>query len=89
MVTCGEKHTILLAINGNIWWAGEKISVGIDDPNQERKNKYDPKNEIDSFQYTFDRYFDQEAQQDQSKYKYKFVSSNFNSKINFAINEKN
>ena len=38
MVTCGEKHTMLLAINGNIWWAGEKISVGIVDPNQSRKN---------------------------------------------------
>lgn len=38
MVSCGEKHTMLLAINGNIWWAGEKISVGIVDPNQARQN---------------------------------------------------
>jgi hypothetical protein len=49
MVSCGEKHTLLLAVNGLIWWTGAKSAVGLDDPNITRKNKFEAKVERDSF----------------------------------------
>ena len=53
MATCGEKHTCLLAVNGKIWWTGEKSSVGFVDPNKSRKNKFEKYDESNSFQKQF------------------------------------
>jgi len=50
MVTCGEKHTLVLAVNGMIWWAGEKAAVGVEDPNEFRRNKFEARVESDSFE---------------------------------------
>lgn len=36
MVSAGEKATLLLAVNGAIWWAGDKHSVGLVDPREAR-----------------------------------------------------
>ena len=46
MVTCGEKHTLVLTNSGHIWWSGEKYSVGKEDPILNRKNKYEEKDEV-------------------------------------------
>jgi alpha-tubulin suppressor-like RCC1 family protein len=89
MVTCGEKHTLLLAVNGLIWWSGEKGSVGMRDPNANRKNQFEAKNESASFQYTFAPYFDPTSYGEYNNVKMKFISSNFNSHLNFAITESN
>lgn len=88
-VACGEKHSLLLAVNGCIWWAGEKASVGMEDPNAIRRNKFEAKDESDSFQYTFEPYFDPNAYTEFSQMRFKFINSNFNSKLSWAINAKN
>ena len=54
-----------------------------------RKNKYEAKVEKDSYQYTFAPYFDPTSFGKFAKTKIKYISSNFNSKINFAITEQN
>lgn len=58
MVTCGEKHTMVLTNCGYIWWSGEKYAVGKEDPNLERKNKYEVKDEMLSYQQIFTHFFD-------------------------------
>ena len=50
MVTCGEKHTLVLTNSGYIWWSGEKYCVGKEDPNLSRKNKFEVKDEMLSYQ---------------------------------------
>lgn len=89
MASCGEKHTCLLAVNGMIWWSGEKKAVGKVDPNIIRKNKFEAKDEKASYQYTFLPYFDPTQSGQFNRMKFKFISSNFNSRINFAINDQN
>ena len=49
MVTCNDQNTFLLAVNGMIWWSGDKSSAGFDDPNENRKHKFVPKVDQDSF----------------------------------------
>lgn len=87
MVTCGERHSLLLAVNGSIWWTGSKSMVGYPDPNLTRKNQFEAKNERDSFQDTFMPYFDPTIPGTFQKMRFKYISSNFNSKLNFAISE--
>lgn len=89
MITCGEKHTLLLAVNGAMWWAGEKSAVGLVDPNAVRKNKFEAKVESESFQYTFAPYFDPTSYGEFARMKLKFIASNFNSRTSFAIDEQN
>jgi len=72
-----------------IWWAGEKRSVGVEDPNLLRKNRYEAKVERDSYQYTFVPYFDPNNVGELNKLKIKHLSANINSKTNFAITEQN
>ena len=50
MVTCGEKHTLVLTNSGYVWWSGEKYAVGKEDPNLSRKNKFEVKDDILSYQ---------------------------------------
>lgn len=59
------------------------------DPNTTRKNKFEAKVERDSFQDTFVPYFDPTDYGEFDKTNFKFISSNFNSKMNFAITEHN
>lgn len=49
MVTCNEKITLLLAVNGMLWWCGDKTTAGFEDPNEKRKHKFIPKDDEKSF----------------------------------------
>ena len=89
MVSAGEKATLLLAVNGAIWWAGDKHSVGLVDPREARQNKYEPKNEEKYFAYAFSPYFDPTSYGTYGRMKFKYIKANFNSKRNFAINDAN
>lgn len=53
MISCGEKHTVVLAVNGKLWWTGEKVAIGLVDPNKARKNKFEKNDESTSFQKSF------------------------------------
>jgi hypothetical protein len=75
-------------VNGNIWWSGEKTSVGLIDPNKVRKNMYDPAEEDISYQYQF-LPLPQGNVDDLHHLKFKTIAANFNSKVNFAITENN
>lgn len=86
-IACGEKHTLLLTVAGAIWWAGERTSVGKVDPNLVRKNKFDPRNEEDSYQYAFLPYFEPGSLTDLADVKFKSIASNFNARRNYAISE--
>ena len=88
-VQCGERHTLLLCVNGAVWWAGEKAAVGKVDPNEVRKNKYDPKDEELSYQYTFVPYFAPSEPHEHARVKFKSVATHFTAKMNFAISEDN
>lgn len=88
-IACGEKHSLLLAVNGGIWWAGERAAVGKLDPNALRRNQFEAKDESDSFQYTFEPYFEPNSWSEFSQMRFKFINSNFNSKLSWAINAKN
>ena len=37
MASCGNKHTVVLDISGNVWYFGSKSSVGISDDNENQK----------------------------------------------------
>ena len=28
MISCGERHTLALAVNGLIWYSGDKLATG-------------------------------------------------------------
>lgn len=88
-IACGEKHSLVLAVNGSIWWAGEKAAVGKPDPNALRRNQFETKDESESFQYTFEPYFEPNSWTEFSLMRFKFINSNFNSKLSWAINAKN
>lgn len=88
-VQCGERHTLLLCVNGAIWWAGEKTAVGKVDPNEVRKNKYDPKDEELSYQYTFQPYFPPGEFHEYSPVKFKSIAAHFSARMNFAVSEHN
>lgn len=80
---------MILCVNGSIWWCGEKSAVGKVDPNEVRKNKYDPKDEEQSYQYTFLPYFPPGEYHEHSMVKFKSIASHFTAKVNFAISEHN
>ena len=50
MISCGEKHTLALAVNGLIWFSGDKAAVGQFLKKDESKEEY---NQLKSYQYTF------------------------------------
>jgi len=89
MITCGEKHSLILAVNGAIWWTGHKGAVGKVDPNEVRKCKFEPKDDRLSYQYTFEPYFDPTSYDEFARMKFKYINSNFSSRISWAINKEN
>lgn len=40
MITCGEKHTLLLDGEGNIWFAGQLLAVGLDAADNEKRSEF-------------------------------------------------
>jgi len=40
MITCGEKHTLLLDGDGNIWFAGQLLAVGLDAADSEKRSEF-------------------------------------------------
>lgn len=40
MITCGEKHTLLLDEAGNIWFAGQLLAVGLDATDNDKRSEF-------------------------------------------------
>ena len=85
MVTCSEKFTLVLSVQGKIWFTGDKTSVGLESMN--KGNQFGQ--ETNTFQYYFVPYFDPTKINNLTTSQIKFISSNFNSKISHSINENN
>lgn len=87
MVTCGERHTLILSVTGALWWTGDRDAVGLrDGHSHEALHRH--QEEKNSFQYNFIPYFDPTKQRE-GKNRLKYINSNFNSPLNFAIAEDN
>lgn len=40
MITCGERHTLLLDRDGNIWFAGQLIASGLEAPDNDKRSEF-------------------------------------------------
>ena len=92
MVACGQKFSMLLAMNGMMWFSGDKKQVGLyrEEPRLGgQRSKLELEEETKSFQYTFMPFTDPHKLRLQLENQVKFVACNFNSRQHLAINAVN